>query len=228
MNSDKHRARSIRGNAMIYILLALALLGGLTMVLAQQNDDAGSQSLSAEKAELETTKIIAHAATVKGAVDNMLMSGTNINNLNLSSPFRPEFLVGKDIDKLYHPSGGGLSYQAMDMNYTDPALIIWPGWYIGRFSNVEWTPTTANDIILADYGINKSVCENINKKITGSTTIPVITRDLRTLFMPYELTAQTTVNFMKADCPTCDGYSSLCVSDSGGTAFLYYNIIVGK
>ena len=77
MNSDKQsRGCSTAGNALLYILLALALLGLLTMALRSQSDQAGSENLEKEQAQLYATKMVAYAASIKNVVDQMLMTGT--------------------------------------------------------------------------------------------------------------------------------------------------------
>ena len=53
---------------MIYILLALALLAGLTMVLNRGND-TGGDDLSKDKAELLALQATAYAGAAKNAVN---------------------------------------------------------------------------------------------------------------------------------------------------------------
>ena len=176
MNSDKHPPSAIRGNALIYVLLALALLGALTMLLADQGSE--SDDLTYEQNELLVTKMVGYAATAQSVVDQMMMSGTTINNLSYLQPNQPSFDIAPYHNKVFHPDGGGLSLPPADPNIfvlggTDPE----PGWYMGRFSTVGWTPSTAFDILYVAYDIKPELCAAINKKITGNTTIPVTMLD---------------------------------------------------
>lgn len=228
MNSDKHRPAGINGNAMIYILLALALLAGLTMVLNRSND-TGGDDLAKDKAELLALQVTAYAGSAKNAVDQMLMSGTPVTSLNFVLPSDPAFDTGSNIHKVYHPAGGGLTYKRADATIFDTtsSYSTLGGWYMTRTNNVEWTPTTAPDVLLVAWRIHKTLCENINKKITGSTAIPAIAAPVE-IFLGTSNGATSNANFMIADCAACNGYPALCVSNASLNNFAYYNIISGQ
>lgn len=228
MNSDKQTQSSQRGNVLIYVIIALALLGGLTMLLAKQGGE--SDDISYETNELVVTKTVAFAAAAKNVVDQMMMSGTSFKTLSYLRPTMAGFDTAPNYNKVFHPEGGGLTLAAPDPNLFVPKGIDTPdpGWYMGRFNNVEWTPSTERDIILTAYNINQAACQAINKKITGSASIPTITSQPKVVFvsvadrgvgpLPADLT--------KTNCPDCEGQPSLCVSyTSGTTIYSYYNII---
>ena len=212
---------------MIYILLALALLAGLTMVLNRGNE-AGGDSLDKDKAELLTLQLTAYAGSAKNAVDQMMMSGTPVASLNFVVPSDASFNTGSNIHKVYHPAGGGLTFEKPDPAIFDTSTPTMPGgWYMTRANNIEWTPTTAADVVLVAWRINRSLCENINKKITGSITIPALAVPAN-VFLGTVNGAPANANLMIADCATCDGYPSLCVSNTAVDTFAYYSIISGQ
>ncbi len=218
-----------RGNAMIYILLAIALLGGLTMTMMRGNE-TGGDDLSQDEAELLATQVIAYAATTKQAVDQMIMSGTPVNSLNFILPNDPAFNTGSNIHKVFHPAGGGLNYKKADAkifsNGQAPPAV---GWYIEKFNNVEWTPTTENDVILTAYGISKKVCEAVNKKLLGSNTIlPFATANMRTSLISASLHPMGQTSFTAANCPTCAEKPSACTIATDGTTHAFYSIIVAQ
>lgn len=228
MNSDK-RIHAIRGNALIYILLALALLAALTMAISKQNDSSGGEGLDKEKAQLLATQMVSYAATVKNGVDQMMMSGTSIANLDYSRPSDAAFDVAPYHRKIFHPQGGGVTLGASDPAiFTSADTAPEPGWYLGRFNNVEWTPTAANDIVLAAYGISQTLCATLNKKITGSETIPLLGDAAEEVFVDaVQGGGAPNVAFTKALCPSCEGFPTLCVGDSA-PEYVYYNIISGQ
>lgn len=228
MNSDKRRPASIRGNAMIYILLSLALLAGLTMVLSRGND-TGGDDVTKDKTELLTLQVTAYAGGAKNAVEQMLMSGTPVTSLSFVIPSDPTFNTGSNISKVYHPAGGGLAYKKPDASIFDTTSTYSTlgGWYMTRTNNIEWTPTSAPDVLLVAWRIHKLICENINKKITGSTTIPAINSPVE-IFLGTANGAASNANLMIADCAACNGYPALCVSNASLNNFAYYNIISGQ
>lgn len=231
LNSDKQsRGCSTAGNALLYILLALALLGLLTMALRSQSDQAGSENLEKEQAQLYATKMVAYAASIKNVVDQMLMTGTLPANLIFLNPKEGGYDTAPHINKIFHPDGGGLTYEAAT---TPPFqgiedLTNAGGWYVGRFSNVEWTPNTANDIIITAHRIDRSVCEYINRQITGTTDIPALTGETEAYLVDDSYHGTGTADLTETVCADCEGYPALCVSNNGGTSFSYYNIISGQ
>jgi hypothetical protein len=227
LNSEKPR-HAQTGNAMIYILLALALLGALTFTLTRQAEQGGDD-ISRDQAELLATDTTSYVGAAKNVVDQMMMTGSNPSAISFVRPNQASFDIAPHIHKVYHPSGGGLTLEAADAKlFTDTGTTPPPGWYMGRFNHVEWTPTTAQDILFVAYGISKSVCEILNKKITGTTTIPALATNPAAYFVDASITAVANADFTNTVCPSCVGYPSLCVSNAGGTQWIYYNIIAGR
>lgn len=231
MNSDKQfRRRAMAGNALLYILLALGLLGLLTMTLRNQSDQAGGETLEKEQAQLYATKMVSYAASLKNTIDQMLMTGTLPANLIFLNPRETGFDTPPHINKIFHPDGGGISYEAP----TQPPfqgvedLTNAGGWYIGRFNNVEWTQSAANDIIITAHRIERSVCEYINRQITGTTDIPALTGETESYLVDDSYHGTGNLDLTEIVCADCEGYPALCVSNNGATSFSYYNIISGQ
>ena len=74
------------GNALIYVLIAIALFAALSFTLARQSDTGEAGTLSDERAELYATQIISYAAQTKSALDQMLFIGTDIDDLDFIAP----------------------------------------------------------------------------------------------------------------------------------------------
>jgi hypothetical protein len=239
-----------RGNALIYVLIAIALFAALSMTLGRQTDTGEASSLSDERAELYATQLIAYAAQAKSSVDQMMFSGGKIETLDFTLPGAAGYDTGSALDKIkrvYHPDGGGLIAENLPEEaaaYTgnDPEA----GWYMGRFNNVEWTKlgpgntsgpggTEApfEDVILVAYGINEKICEKINEKVKGSPAIPQMTATIRNVMIDdaYHTGVNahlTTVLPGAPVCADCDELSSLCVEDSAGNIFGYYSVLLER
>lgn len=213
---------------MIYVILALALLGLLTMLLMKQGNE--STDLTYEQNQLLVTRTVGIAATAKNIVDQMMMSGSQIGNLSYLKPDQAGFDTAPHHNKVFHPEGGGFTLPVNDTTLftgTDTAPL--PGWYMGRFNNIEWTRTAANDIVFAAYDISQGACQQINKKITGNTTIPVLTGlTTEQAFVSTTYGGAANANLTNAICAACVGYPSLCVANTGNTNYTYYTIISGQ
>ena len=229
---DNYRKHE-RGNALIYVLIAIALFAALGFTLSRQTDTSEAGTLSREKAELTATQMISYSAQVKSAIDQMLFTAaTNINELDFTPPSDATFDLSPVIHKVYHPQGGGLTpakipQAAVNEVNNDPVA----GWYLGRFENVDWTSSSAQDVILVAYQIDETVCSLINKKVNGSEAIPALTSDMNDVFVDDALHSGTNLEFttdIGDICPDCRNVSSLCVSNNGATAFSYYTIIADQ
>lgn len=216
--------RAERGNALIYVLIAIALFAALSFTLSRQTDTSEAGTLSREKAELYATQLITYSAQAKSALDQMLFTAaTHIDDLNFTAPTDAGFDTGVPIHKIYHPKGGGLlpgklPVEAIAQVTNDPE----PGWYIGRFNNVEWTASANQDVILLAYQIDPTVCGLINEKINGSSAIPTLTTPIRNVMIDDALHGGTNVDLTTDGgdiCPDCANIGALCVQEGGIYAF---------
>lgn len=214
------------GNIVIYLLIALALFGALTLMMSRTNEQSEGQSTKDEQRILETNEILAYTAAVQGVLDQMIMSGTRYSNLDFINPSSAGFNTGSAANKIFHPTGGGLNYQKYYIKSacanpasSDPNDC---GWFMTRNFNVPWTPTSANDVILYAHKLKKEVCEGLNKKINGNVIIPQLTQTLESIFINGTQTLNATT------CAACDGQATLCVQGSDGPNYGYYSIIGGQ
>ncbi len=220
-----------RGNALIYVLIAIALFAALSFTLSRGANTGEAGVLSDDRAELYTSEIIGYATQAKSVVDQMLFSGgVSVWNIDFERPGDANFNTAPPelFLKLHHPDGGGLTLaplpeRAIAQNSTDPVA----GWYVGRFNNVEWTKNTGHDIMLVAHQIEKIICEKINIKATGSTAIPAIsaTVTLAELFIDDAFHTGTNEEFDTTDCAACENYQALCVSNNAATRFSYYAVM---
>ena len=219
------------GIGLVYILIAVGLFAALSFMLTRTINSSETATLSPERTELYSTQLINYAVQAKSAIDQMLFTGSDIGDLDFSLPGEAAFSAGTQSERIhyvYHPDGGGLNAGKFTAEITLAGTNPTTGWHMGRFNNIEWTDTAATDIILTAYRIPREICENINDKVTGNTTIPVIAGAIETVLVDDARHSGTNVDLDIADCAECEGYSSLCVSDTGATTFAFYTIIADR
>ncbi|MGB0719383.1 MAG: hypothetical protein ACPGRX_02860 [Bdellovibrionales bacterium] len=237
METNKEHFYAQSGNALIYVLIAIVLFAALSFTLARQTDTNEAGYLSDEKAELYATQIISYAAQAKSAIDQMLFTGTDIDDLDFTDPSDAGFNSGTQLDRTYrvfHPEGGGLTKgrlpsEAVTNAITDPPA----GWYVGRFNTVEWTESTAQDVILVAYQIKQAVCEKINEKITGSTAIPLMTDSIKETMIDDSFYTGTNIDLTTDPsgspiCSPCHEVASLCVHNQAQNAYAFYTILADQ
>ncbi len=231
--SAKHKTES--GNALIYVLVAIALFAALSMTLGRQTDTGEVGTVSDEKAELYATQLISYAAQAKQVVDQMIFSNTDINDINFILPGDAAFNTAPHIDKVFHPEGGGLVLGKIPAEIATSGGSGPPaGWYLGRFNNVDWTASTGMEVILVAYQIAKPVCERINEKVTGSKTIPTMTDSIKEVMIDDATTgfgagANTDLTTGGGGiCPSCNKIATLCVEDQAQNAYGFYSILADQ
>lgn len=234
--NQEHLAKNSQesGNALIYILIAIALFAALSFVLGRQTDTGGRSVLSDDQAELYASQIISYAVQTKSVIDQMTISGSDIGDLDFTLPTAAGFNTGSNINKVYHPEGGGLNpgrlpAGAISQSTSDPV----PGWYLGRFNNVEWTESSGTDIILTAYQINQTVCQSLNKKINGSTTIPVLGDSIKEVMIDDAVHGGTNTDLTTDPtgspiCSDCHKVTSLCVENADQDAYAFFTIIADR
>lgn len=232
----QEKRRSERGNALIYVLVAIALFAALSFVLGRQSDTSEVSSIQEERAEITASQIMSYASQAKQAVDQMLFTGAQISDLDFTLPSDASFNTAPRIYKVFHPDGGGLNRAAIPAAAIGPTTSAPPsGWYLGSFNNVEWTPTTATDIILVAYNITQVVCERINEKITGTTAIPQMADSIKETMIDDATTgygAGTNLNLTTDApgdiCPDCHNLVSLCVQNQAGDTYGFYSVLLDR
>ncbi len=245
-SQNTHKRNAERGNAMVYVLIIVALFAALNFILARGNDTSETNIVDRNKVDFYATQIINYAAQMRDSVEIMSYGGTDINNLTFFQQGDVDFdseASYSNGDKVYHPLGGGISPQTLPKDLAAPAGATESapdaGWYVGRFNDVEWSYSSAHDVALVAYRIPQNVCERINEMIAGDTFVPPpqLTGQIRTVLIDNQNTAPPhlnsngsghsggTADFTAAICPACEGVPALCVQNSSGDVFAYYDII---
>lgn len=228
--AQENKARTECGNALIYVLIAIALFAALSFTLARQtNNNQEAGTLRPEEVELAASRVLGYAAQAQSAIDQMFYTNTTIAELDFTLPGQAGFNTAPHVDKVFHPGGGGLTPGRLDPKVIAETSTNPPaGWYAGRFNNVEWTPSTGTDVLLVAHQINAEICADLNLKITGSTAIPALSTGLNVALIDGQFHSSSNADFEVSDCPLCEGYSTLCVSDAGATTYSFYNIVAGR
>lgn len=229
LSAARRRAQS--GNAMIYILVALVLVGALTMMLSRQNQRDGSENSTEETLSFDVTRIKSYATSAQSAYDKMIMAGSNPDEIDFSIASDASYEAGTNINKIFHPQGGGLNPGTVDTKiFTGTDNNPAPGWYMGRFNNIGWSKSSAQDIILVAHQVDQAVCAKLNKDITGSSTIPALggTGSIADYLIDDARHGGTNANFTASECALCENKLALCVSNGAGTMWSYYTIIESR
>ncbi len=222
------------GNAMIYVLIVVALFGALTFVLSRQTDTDESNTLAPDRVAVLTGQIINYPFTVKQVLDMMESTGSDADELVFTLPTDAGFndpVLANNVHKVYHQAGGGLNPtqippEAVGEGTGLPAA----GWYLGRFNNFEWSNDPAkNEVVLAAYNIRQEICAAINQKLLNDPTIPATSNPRQYFVEGVHWGGGTNATLEIADCPECEDHLQMCVSDGGSPAtYVYYSLMINQ
>ncbi len=162
------------GNAIWFILLAIVLIGALTMTLSRGGSSV-DQSGDFERARVIVTQMMRYAKGLEVAVQNMQMRGisesdisfenavttTDYSHANCDSATRKECLV-------FHVEGGGMTYQAPPSRAASATEWIFTGDInVGSTAGPVGTTAaaTGNDLLIVLEGVRKAVCIQLNREV---------------------------------------------------------------
>lgn len=173
------RDRSEDGNVLFLILIAVALFAALSYAVTQSTRSSGSNSTS-ETALISSTQVTQYQASVRTAVLRMQVS-SNVSADELVFDAPVDFSTHCDTPAnspncVFHPDGGGATYQTATDDITSTAGQIWV--YngenqvnqIGRYSTGG--NTTSNvEVIAFLANVRDGICQRINEEL-GISGIP--------------------------------------------------------
>lgn len=168
------------GNALWFILLAVAMLGLLSALLVRtsgQTEETGET----ERSSIAASEILRQASGMKQAVDGLRMRGCSDDEINFHSDNLVDDM-GTSYDNpkaptdescnVFSPKGAGLTYYILPEKYYYDSGGAAYRWYVSTDAhasyNVGGTPTTKADLVWYVNDIQKSVCLSINR-ILGIT-----------------------------------------------------------
>ena len=157
-----------RGNVLWFILIAIALLGALTMMLSRSGSSV-DQSADVEQNRIKSGQILRYAKGIESTIEQMKLRGISENLLSFQNAtttvnYTNAACTSNDC-KIFDGAGGGQAYQAPPKGSNDGSE-----WIFTSANNVGTTAgpvvTTAagsgNDLIMLLPKANDSMCKQIS------------------------------------------------------------------
>lgn len=224
--NQEHFKKNQQGIGLVYVLVAIALFAALSFILVRLSDSDEASVLSPEQSKLFANQLIGYVGQARSSIDQMVFSGTDIADIKFDRPGQAAFDADR-LNQLHHPDGGGLNVATLPAKITGDATAPSSGWYFGRFNNVDWTPSTDNDVLLTAYDIPAPVCSALNTITNGNDTIPTVSDNIKEVFINAAYHSGSNENLTTTNCADCENIASLCVKDNAGI-HAFYNVLVGR
>lgn len=164
-------SRSQNGNVLFFILIAVALVGLLTMAI-QSSSQTGSENIDDETLLIQASEIRQYATELENAVRFIMQNGHSENDLRFAHPeAHPDYgnITISSETQIFHRSGGAATYRL-------PRSRVNNGdrWEFYAGTHLPGAGTDRADLIAVLPNINEPLCQMINKQI-GYTGQPLDT-----------------------------------------------------
>jgi hypothetical protein len=214
------------GSVLVYIFIAIALLGALTLAVA--NSTSGYVD-TGESDRLRAQSILTLTQTMAMGVIRIHDRGLTVTARSMASPTMAVYGDSTANIQIFHPSGGGASYQPggntvlYAQTYPDPHAWLSGGNYFLRNAiSVPGIGTAAGEVVVFVWGLQQRICQNLNSILHNDPAIPVID--------------QTSSNFGAEGIPaitdssnTINNHRMYCVRTATGDGFethLFYHVVI--
>lgn len=163
------------GNALWFILIAIALLAALTVAITRSSDTT-SQNGNVERQRIEGSDIMRYAASIQQAVEQMRLRGLSENEISFENGFVSGYANPRCTDngcKVFHVEGGGITFQSAGSNASaQPWLFTGADSVagVGEDGTGE-TSSEDNELLVILPGISQGLCGRINTEL-GIAGIP--------------------------------------------------------
>jgi hypothetical protein len=217
--------RGDSGNILFIILLAIGILALLTYALSRSSEQQ-SQGVDRQVSDDEIYHLFTQVAAINGAVNQMVENGKHPDDLDTDiSALKPGdggYEAAPHDTKIYHPMGGGVGYLAASSTAATPVANNFKINATSIVTGVGATDVTEGDILFTATVSSLAACQRINELALGSAAVPT----LATASFDALVTAGTTVTIAAGNCPSCVGVPKICVTNTGGTAWGYYAVLL--
>jgi len=153
---------SQRGNVLFYILLAIALLAGLTFAV-QQGSRSSATALTADQARIAASSIIDYANTVSASVSKLKLRGCTETQISFANSLTGATYTNPSAptDKSCHV----FDVVGAQINWTDAGTFSAGAVELTGGCNVASVGTTASELLLVVEDIDVQTCTFINEKL---------------------------------------------------------------
>lgn len=167
-NHQERRVHNERGNVLWFILIAVVLLGALTMALSRSSTNV-DQSGDIEQSRIKGAQIMRYTKSLASGIEQLILSGCSENEISFETAAVAgyENTINPDQEScfLFSPKGAGLSWQSFS------AADIFSGKDLTVQNNIrvvgvgtDGAAAGANDLI-ALVKTTEPVCTSINKEL---------------------------------------------------------------
>lgn len=234
-NVPRNDAAKESGNVIVWILVAVALMAGLSYAFMGSSRTSGS-FLTDTQAEAYASEIIAYGNEVKGAVKRLMLRGCSDTEIsfenNVVSGYTNPNSPTDNSCHVFDLNGGGLQL----INGPAPFANTGANFYDGKYAFINATQWTGNGTDCADAScvdnimlfswLNEDVCDKINSSL-GYTGTPQDTAYGGNQFTGSYIYAANTLSDEAGGTET-QGKKSACFFRTVDSTYIYTQVLIAR
>ena len=166
---SKNIRHTEQGNALFYILIAVALLAALSYSVANSGRGNVAQ-LNEDRARLYANELIEYASNIGNAVAQLRLRGCTDTEISFENNVVAGYTNGTNTAcQIFHPNGGGVVYTIPNENMTTGLEWGFSGSrYIDDVGSWSATPAERAELYMGIAGLPQEVCTAINNLVDVS------------------------------------------------------------
>lgn len=215
------------GNALWFILIAVVLLGILTVVLSRGSGNI-DQSGNVEQERIKASKIVRYAKSIEAGIQQMLMNSCSENDISFKNSTDAGYTNPDTPDgspcQVFQTSGAGLEWRAVsDRPFSSgERMIITSGIAVTGVEN------NARQELISLIPVARGLCLQINKDLGNSTDITDITSDISSYSKFTGIyTGSDTIGNGAGKAPALTGKQAGCFIDDNEDN-VFYQVLIAR
>ena len=163
MTNIQTNKRSESGNVLFLILIAVALFAALSYVVTQSTRSGGG-STEREKNILSSAQMTQYPTALRTSIIRLVLGGVGIENVKFNAPGAFGASTNAEV---FHPQGGGATYQAAPAELMNGGLAQGVWVYNADFEvpGIGLDGSGGNDLIAFLPNVSTGVCLQVNEEL---------------------------------------------------------------
>lgn len=225
------------GNVLWFILIAVTLLGLLTMVLSRGGSST-EQTASFEQQRIASGQVLRYAKSIEAAIQEMRLRDVSENDISFANAVSATDYTNANCDTVADPSfpgcllfdvdGAGLEYRNFSSVNDGSDWVFTGANNIGTTAGpiVSTASGTGNDLVMLLPNMDTDLCVQINRDLGVGTagTLPVDGDDAdTTAFVGAYATGGPLV--LDGTSQELNNQPAGCFTDDSGVTYFYYVVL---
>lgn len=159
---SRHHRQSERGNILFVVLLAIVMIGALTVAI-QSGNNSESSNIDDETLAIRATEVQRYASELERAITFILQNGISESDIRFAHPdansdYGDLSADGDPTDQVFHQNGGGAEFRAPPSGVNNGSA--WEFYGNTALPNVG---SSAADLVAVLPNVTQAFCDHINR-----------------------------------------------------------------